>query len=160
MGLLHFRPPVRTAAALLVCDLLLHPFPRVRKTTAERLYVRLLTLDEEMWRGEGGAGAGGDGVNVDAAQAVLTEAPWDADAAMGDGVLLAARDSLYARLGLAGDGGALPAVRSGVGEGATMWTRRTGGASVGGGAGGGGAGGGAAAAAAEDYGDLVREMGY
>lgn len=46
LGLLHFEQPVRGESLTSLLDLLCHPFPRVRKSTAERLYVRLLTMDD------------------------------------------------------------------------------------------------------------------
>jgi hypothetical protein len=69
---------------------------QVRKTTAERLYIRVLTIEDKF-----------PGVGVDAVLAVLTQTPWMGALA----ACLPPRDSLYplfgltppaARLGLAG----------------------------------------------------------
>lgn len=46
LNLVDFKVPVSTDAYLLLLDLLCHEFPRVRKATAEDLYVKLLTLDD------------------------------------------------------------------------------------------------------------------
>ena len=137
--------------------------PQVRKSTAERAYIGLLTLDDTAFAGDAGDGSS-RGVSVETALTVLSETPWDNDAA--SAAVLAARDRLYALLGCA-----MPASRSGVdpavfgtsaltgrggasGAGAGAGAARSGGAGAGAGAGGGAAG------AEEDYGALVREMGY
>ena len=97
MGLLPFAEPVRSAATEALLDMLCHPFPRVRKVTAERLYVKLLELDA-------GAPGGGGGGGGDVALAALAETAWDGDLA----AVAAVRDSLYGCLGIA-----MPALRLG-----------------------------------------------
>lgn len=84
LGLIPFKEPVRGAAVLALLDLLGHPFPKVRKLTAERLYERLLTHESLF-----------DEDSLDDALAALTETPWDGDVE----AVLGPRDSLYPLLG-------------------------------------------------------------
>ena len=48
LGLLDWRGRVADSALLSICDLLGHPFPLVRKSVAEKAYVRLLTAGEDI----------------------------------------------------------------------------------------------------------------
>jgi hypothetical protein len=178
LAALHLPPPVRQLALCGVLDVLGHPFPRLRRGAAERLYVRLLTLEEgalplhETAEGEGAARAGDDAApaegvsaaasaagaeaaSLEAALACLTDTPWDAPVRQ----VLPARDRLYGLLGLrvpARRSGADPAIFAGTSaeagghaaEGAFSFAQRAPGA---GGDGGEDAGG---------YGALVREMGF
>ena len=147
-------PPSPSSGAVgLLLELLGHPFPRVRKTTAEGMYVRLLTLEGTAGWGEAAAAppsfsSATDGVASTPPSAterhaevvaILTSTPWESEDLAG--AVLPPRDHLYALLGVLP-----PGVKEEAGGG------------VKGKAGGGGGGG--AAPAADDYGALVREMGY
>jgi hypothetical protein len=134
LGLLAFAQPARTHAVHALLDLLAYPFPRIRKVTAEKLYVKLLALDDLF-----------PAATFDAALALLTETPWDADLA----AVVAPRDKLYGLLGVE-----VPDVRMGLADEAAMAAAGAAAAGPAGGAGG---------AGTEDlssYGTLVREMGY
>jgi hypothetical protein len=54
LGLLPFADKVRVNAVVALLDLLGHPFPRVRKSIAEKLYIRLLTIEDIVRPGEWG----------------------------------------------------------------------------------------------------------
>jgi hypothetical protein len=106
------RGPVVPAALICLLDLLGHPFPRVRKSVAEQMYVRLLMLEETDLAVTDGAlystiiltlcmknthtppplpAAGLSGV-----LSALTETSWDGPLA----AVLGARDSMYPLFGL------------------------------------------------------------
>ena len=53
LGLLDWAGPPRVAALCTLCDLLGHPYPLVRKTVAERAYVKLLTSGEDILEAPG-----------------------------------------------------------------------------------------------------------
>jgi HEAT repeat protein len=89
LGLLHFSPPASQNAALAILDLLCHPFPRVRKTTADKLYVRLLSLEP--------ASFGTSQDSIDEAAQLITETVWDEPFSSR---LLDARDALYPKFNL------------------------------------------------------------
>jgi hypothetical protein len=186
LAALHLPPPVRRAALCGVLDVLGHPFPRLRRGAAERLYVRLLTLEDgslplrETAEDGGGAGADADAAPADAgsaaaataaagvaaeaasleaALACLTDTPWDAPVRQ----VLPARDRLYGLLGLR-----VPARRSGTDPAIFAGTSAEAGGHAaegafsfaqraGSGAPGGGGDGGEDAGG---YGALVREMGF
>lgn len=149
LGLLAFSQPVRGEAVCALLDLLCHPFPRIRKGTAERLYVRLLTIDDLFTVSQGCLPT----VDVDAALQLLTVTPWDTPAVSEE--IIAARDSLYALLGQA-----VPDVRSAGPGGQEVFGQGGAAAGAGAAAAAGKGGAGAAEAEAGDYGALVREMGY
>ena len=89
LGLLHFSPPASHNAALAILDLLCHPFPRVRKTTADKLYVRLLSLEPSSF--------GANQESIDEAAQLITETAWDEPFSSR---LLDARDALYPKFNL------------------------------------------------------------
>lgn len=131
LGALSFEPPVRTEALVSLLDLLCHDFPKVRKTTAERLHIRILTIEDKF-----------PGVAVDSVLALLTETAW-----MGplEGCL-GPRDALYPLLDIP-----VPAVRMGV--------SRLAGQDHGAGAGA-RTGAGSRGETYDSYGALVKEAGY
>lgn len=139
LGLLGAGEPVRTTAAVLLLDLLGHTFPRVRKVTAEALYVKAMTVGDALLPPGAPAPA-----SLDGALSLLTATAWDADLP----AVLVARDALYPLLAVA-----MPAARSGA-DPAIFGAKPS--------AGGGGGKGGAAGDGEDDgsYGALVREMGY
>jgi hypothetical protein len=139
--MLHFAAAAARPALLSLLDLLCHPFPRVRKATAERLYVRLLSLEASA---ASLPGATQDG--IDAAAAAIAETAWDEPLVA---VCVPARDALYARFALEP-----PEGRMGSREEDRAMERGDGGAA-------GGAGG--AGGEGEDlnsYGALFRSAGY
>ncbi|KAK9814241.1 hypothetical protein WJX72_002759 [[Myrmecia] bisecta] len=79
--------PVRSAALQALLTLLLNNFPKVRKYTAEQLYVRVLSLEGD---------PSIDDAQADSLLDLLTETAWDGPLE----VIRAARASLYAPLGL------------------------------------------------------------
>ena len=89
LGLLHFSPPASHNAAIAILDLLCHPFPRVRKTTADKFYVRLLSLEPITF------GTSQD--LIDEAAQLITETAWDEPLSS---QLLNARDALYPKFHL------------------------------------------------------------
>ena len=121
--------------------LLGHAFPRVRKSVAEALYVRLLTLDELDFSLQPEASAA-PAPAADAALALLADTAWDGSLA----IARAQRAALHGLLGVA------PSAEAAAAEAAA--DAREGGGARGGGAAGDGF--------EEDrsYGALVREMGY
>ena len=145
-------PSARVAAALTALDILGHPFPAVRRATAERLYVRLLALDAagdtcDDDCGESGGSSVPPSVHFADAAAALAGTAWDASRVDA----LRERDTLYRLLGL----GEPPISRSGVDP--SIFAGATAAAS-------------AAAAGfddgwpsgpnADDYGSLVRDVGF
>ena len=68
-----FKEPVATGAVQVVLELLCHKFPNVRKVAAEKLYVKVLTYEEQFAEREG------EEVDIDEALEVLTETGWDAE---------------------------------------------------------------------------------
>ena len=133
--LLGFGCSIRTRALGALLELLVHPFPRVRKTTAERLYVRLLTMDA--------AGVAGlcDRMVLD----ILTDCRWDASL----DVAGTARDKIYPLLL-----GSPPPERSGVDVSHDAPTAsRSRGSAAGGRAG-------SSTVVDEGYSSLVRDAGY
>jgi len=89
IGLLAFKEPVATQAVQVVLELLCHKFPSVRKVAAEKLYVKILTFEDQF------ASRDGEEVDIDDALEVLTETGWDADEASG---LEEKRDEIYTTL--------------------------------------------------------------
>jgi hypothetical protein len=83
LGLLHFPLAIRESSLTNLLDLLGHPFPRVRKTISEKLYIRLLTVDEAILA-----------ENLETVMSLLTETSWDAPL----DVVVIARDKLYSLL--------------------------------------------------------------
>jgi hypothetical protein len=106
LALLDAPPPARAAALAALLLLLAHPFPRLRKATAERLYVRLLVeegdaqgtleavalLADTQWESEAAARA----ARTTLAAALLVEEPaedaWGAAAGVGGGAAAGARE--------------------------------------------------------------------
>ena len=80
--------PVGSAAMTSVLDLMGHLFPTVRKSAAERLYVKLLELQDDF--------SHRSAEEFDRALDILTETVWQGD----DDPALEARDRLYEPLGL------------------------------------------------------------
>lgn len=85
LGLVPFGPDVREPALRSLLDLLVHPFPKVRKLTASSLYERLLTHEELF-----------DEEKLDDALVLLTETPWDGDVELAFGP----REELHGLLGV------------------------------------------------------------
>lgn len=135
--------PARGLALQAALGLLGHAFPRVRKSVAEALYVRLLTLDELDFALPAAA-APSPTADADAALALLADTAWDGALA----TARAQRAALRALLGVEPSAEALAAE-------AAADARGEGGSARGG-------GGGAGDGLEDDrsYGALVREMGY
>ncbi len=172
LGLLDWAGPPRAAALATLCDLLGHPYPLVRKTVAERAYVKLLTSGEDIL--EAGAFAlllhraaslclrrlctppptmyNADyhthththtpAGSVEGVLALLSETPWGGELS----AALGPRDALYPLFGQQ-----VPAER--MGTSAEDLALAAGAAASGGGGGGGGA-------PTEGYGALAAEAGY
>jgi Tubulin folding cofactor D C terminal len=137
-----------TSAVTLLLDVLGHPFPKLRRQTAEKLYVRLLTVGLPS-----SATAHNSAAKLDDALDLLTSTPWDGPL---EGVL-PQRDMLYPLLGITTP----PEARSGVDPSIfSLESSGSGGAGAGGRAGGGGAGGGDDGLLDEGYGNLVKDAGY
>ena len=110
--------PVGAAALRTVLDLLAHPFPKVRRLTAERLFSALMVYEDLFRPGEASAGAEGGadigfwGCDVDTACVALTSTAWHGD----DVAASAARDGLYLSLGLPMPDARMGAAREGGGR--------------------------------------------
>ena len=92
---LQFGGATRTNALGQALRLLGHRYPKVRKTAAESLYVRLMAFDDLL--PGGGSAGGGDEENADRILEMLTELDWSSgDATMVRG----SRDELFKLFGL------------------------------------------------------------
>eukprot|EP01138_Halocafeteria_seosinensis_P011721 gb/GECG01011978.1/.p1 GENE.gb/GECG01011978.1/~~gb/GECG01011978.1/.p1 ORF type:complete len:1494 (+),score=189.78 gb/GECG01011978.1/:1-4482(+) len=86
LGLLSFASPALDSSLLATLDLMGHPFPKIRKVTAEKLYVRIMTLvDLPIFQGEQGQ------QNHESLVQILTETQWDGDLSN----VILARDKCY-----------------------------------------------------------------
>jgi len=87
LGLLAYPDPIRSTALITVMLLLYHRYPKIRASTAEQLFSKLLTLDDLKFSEE----------DLDEVLALLSETCWDGER---DQALLDVRNSLCKFFGL------------------------------------------------------------